>query len=99
VFGINGGEWIVLIVLALVLIGPERLPHYAEQLGRGARHLRGLLGMVRERAAQEGVEWEQLDPRRYDPRRIVSEALTEPTRPVPRRPRASRPAPFDDEAT
>ncbi len=95
--GINGGEWIVLIVLALVLIGPDRLPGYAEQLGRAARTLRGYVGIVRERAAQEGVEWEELDPRR-----IVADALAEPVKPGARpapRARTSRPAPFDDEAT
>ncbi|HMO11259.1 MAG TPA: Sec-independent protein translocase TatB [Actinotalea sp.] len=107
--GIDGGEALILLVLAIVLVGPERLPRYAAQLGRFARGLRDYVGSARERVSEEtGLDWEELDPRRYDPRRIVREALTEPAeqprqattargaRPAPRR---SGPAPLDDEAT
>jgi sec-independent protein translocase protein TatB len=49
---------------------------------------------------ETGVDWEQLDPRRYDPRRIVRDALIEEPAPKPRSARVeSGPAPFDDEAT
>ena len=80
-FGINGGELLVLALLAVLVVGPERLPGYAEQLGRGVRTLRGFLRSTRERVAEElgeeaaDVDWSQLDPRRYDPRRIVRDAL------------------------
>jgi len=83
VFGINGGELIVLLVVAVVVVGPERLPHYAEQLGRWARQLRLVIADAKERIAEElgpevgDVDWASLDPRRYDPRRIVRDALTE----------------------
>jgi sec-independent protein translocase protein TatB len=103
VLGINGSEFLILLVLAVVLVGPERLPQYAEQLGRMVRDLRGYLATAKERVSQEtGVDWEQLDPRQYDPRRIVRDALAEP---APTQPRASGPtvpdgpAPYDDEAT
>jgi len=33
-FDINGGEWLILFVVAALVIGPTRLPVYAEQLGR-----------------------------------------------------------------
>lgn len=105
-FGINGGEFIVLLVLALVVVGPERLPHYAEQLGQAVRRLRSTVSTAKTRITEEtGVDWEELDPRRYDPRRIVREALVEPPAPVRPAPRsravrpADGPAPFDDEAT
>ncbi len=101
--GINGSEFLILLVLAVVLVGPERLPQYAEQLGRMVRDLRGYLASAKERVSQEtGVDWEQLDPRQYDPRRIVRDALAEP---APTQPRGSGPtapggpAPYDDEAT
>lgn len=78
-FGVNGGEFLILLVLAMIVVGPERLPRYAAELGRGVRRLRGYVAVAKERVAEEaGVDWEELDPRRYDPRRIVREALSEP---------------------
>ena len=78
-FGVNGGELIILIVVVALVVGPERLPGYAAQLGRWARGLRRYVEDARQRVDDElgetGVDWEALDPRRYDPRRIVREAL------------------------
>lgn len=78
-FGINGGELIILLVVVALVVGPERLPAYAEQLARWARGLRQLASDARARVDSElgdtGIDWEALDPRRYDPRRIVREAL------------------------
>lgn len=87
--GINGGEFLVLIVVALLVVGPERLPGYAEQLASWVRTLRRFLGTARERVAEElgedaaDVDWASLDPRRYDPRRIVRDALLEDVTPPP----------------
>jgi len=39
-FGINGGEALVLLVVAVVVVGPERLPQYAARLGVLVRQLR-----------------------------------------------------------
>jgi len=81
VFGINGSEFIVLLVVAAVVLGPERLPQYAAQLGRLVRELRrmaqGASEQMREELGPEfdEIDWRKLDPRQYDPRRIVREAL------------------------
>jgi len=83
VFGINGGEFLVLIVVALVVLGPERLPHYAEQLASlvksARRFAKGAQAQMREELGPEfdDIDWQKLDPRQYDPRRIVREALSE----------------------
>ena len=108
-FGINGGELVVLLVLAAVVVGPERLPGYAEQLARWVRALRSTVSTARERVSAElgedDVDWAALDPRRYDPRRIVRDALLDDDagrpahRPRPRVVGAGGPTPFDDEAT
>lgn len=109
-FGINGAELVVLLLLAAVLVGPERLPGYAAQLAGWVRALRASVSGAKERLSAElgedDVDWAALDPRRYDPRRIVREALAEPSPDAPYAPRAPRPglrpderAPFDDEAT
>lgn len=80
---ISGNELLVLLVLAAVLIGPERLPYYAQQLGSFVRQARRLVAGAKSQLKAElgpdfeDVDWSQFDPRRYDPRRIVQDALLE----------------------
>ncbi|MDN4477685.1 Sec-independent protein translocase subunit TatA/TatB [Demequina lignilytica] len=107
---INGGELLILVLVAIVVIGPERMPEYARQLRewvlRGRDLLRDSKASVKAEIGDD-VDWSQLDPRQYDPRRIVRDALSEPSSPAPRAaaaPRASSPAtpgkaPFDADAT
>lgn len=79
--GINGSELIILAVIAVIVLGPERLPEYAAQLGRLVKQLRrmaaGAKDQLREEVGDEIVDmdWRKLDPRQYDPRRIIKEAL------------------------
>jgi sec-independent protein translocase protein TatB len=93
---ISGNELLVLLVLAAFLIGPERLPEYAEQVARLVRRLRDVTTGARARIKAElgpefeDVDWSQFDPRRYDPRRIVREALLDEG-PAPYRPGPSMP--------
>jgi len=81
VFGINGYELIILAILAVAILGPERLPEYASQLARLVRELRRMATGAREQLREEvgpeidEVDWRKLDPRQYDPRRIIKEAL------------------------
>ncbi|MCJ8503863.1 Sec-independent protein translocase TatB [Kocuria flava] len=97
--GINGGEAIILVLLALFLIGPERLPEYAEklrQLVRSAkRYATGATEELRETLGPElaDVDWRKLDPRQYDPRTIVRQALLEDDDEPPARPAAPPRAP------
>jgi sec-independent protein translocase protein TatB len=82
-FGINGSEFIVLLVVAAVVLGPERLPRYAQQLARLIKELRrmaqGASAQMRDELGPEfdEIDWRKLDPRQYDPRRIVREALAD----------------------
>jgi sec-independent protein translocase protein TatB len=82
VFDINGGEFLVLLVVAALVIGPQRLPGYAEQLATLVRRGREWITQARTRIDDEagdlGVDWAALDPRKYDPRRIVRDALLDP---------------------
>ena len=81
VLDINGGELLVLGAVAVVVLGPERLPEYAAQLGRLVREARTFARGAREQVRSEmgpefdDIDWKSLDPRRYDPRRIVRDAL------------------------
>ena len=97
--GIDGGELVVLAALALVVIGPDRLPDYAVQLGRVVRDARAMAAGTREQLRAEmgpkldELDWRKLDPRQYDPRRIFREALADTPETDGMRPARSRAAP------
>jgi sec-independent protein translocase protein TatB len=80
-FDINGWEFVVLVIAALLVIGPERMPEYAAKLAKLVRQVRAMADtakvQLREQMGSEfdEVDWKQYDPRQYDPRRIVREAL------------------------
>jgi sec-independent protein translocase protein TatB len=80
----NGWEFIILVVLAVFLLGPDRMPEYAAKLARFVVHARRMAndakGQLKEQMGPEfeDVNWRQYDPRQYDPRRIVRQALLEP---------------------
>lgn len=111
--GINGSEALILLVIVLIVVGPERLPRYAAQLGKFVRGIKVMLGDAQERVREEmGAEgdqipWDKLDPRQYDPRRIVRDAVmgqeagtaaAVATAPAAKR-EPGTPPPFDSEAT
>ncbi|WP_044493220.1 hypothetical protein [Nesterenkonia massiliensis] len=81
--GINVYEFLILIVLALVILGPERLPQYAQTLAGWVRKARGMAEDAKVRFREEtgtdfdAVDWHKYDPRQYDPRRIIREALAD----------------------
>jgi sec-independent protein translocase protein TatB len=81
VFDINGWEFIILLVAALLVIGPERLPEYSAKLAKLVKQVRGLADTAKVQLREQmgpdfdDVDWKQYDPRQYDPRRIVREAL------------------------
>ena len=93
-FDINGWELVIILVVALLVIGPERLPEYVARLRQGIRDLKkladGAKTQLRDQMGPEfdDVDWSAYDPRQYDPRRIVREALMDdspakPSRPAP----------------
>jgi sec-independent protein translocase protein TatB len=83
VLGLTFDKILVIGIIAVFLLGPDRLPHYAAQLARLVRSLRDLANGAKERMRDElgpdfdDVDWKKLDPRQYDPRRIIREALIE----------------------
>ena len=83
VFGLTFEKLLIIGVIAVFLLGPERLPHYAAQLGRLVRSLRDMASGAKDRVKEEmgpdfdDVDWRKLDPRQYDPRRIIREALSD----------------------
>lgn len=82
--GINGGEFIVLILIALLILGPERLPMYTRKFADWLRSMKVMAEGAKEQFKEETgrdfdeIEWRKYDPRQYDPRRMIREALREP---------------------
>ena len=80
-FGINTPELILILVLAVLVIGPTRLPGYVDKLKNLIREVRKMASGARETIKEEAgvdiddIDWKKLDPRQYDPRRIIREAL------------------------
>ena len=83
VFGINGSEFLVIILVAVIVVGPQRLPEYTRKLTQLVRQLRVFLDNARSQIAEEvgpemaDLDLSSLDPRQYDPRKIVRDALGE----------------------
>lgn len=82
--GINGGEFLVLILIAFLVLGPERLPEYTKTFTDWLRTLKQKADGAKEQFKEETgkdfdeIEWRKYDPRQYDPRRMIREALREP---------------------
>lgn len=80
-FGLTFDKLLLIGLLAVFVLGPDRLPHYAAQLARLVRSLRDMANGAKDRLRDEmgpefdEVDWQKLDPRQYDPRRIIREAL------------------------
>ena len=76
---VNGWEFVLLIVLAFIILGPQRMPEYAAKLARFVVQLRRMANEAKTQLKdQMGPDYEDLDWRQYDPRRIVKQALMEP---------------------
>jgi sec-independent protein translocase protein TatB len=79
--GLTFEKLLLVAVVAVFLVGPDRLPHYAAQLAKLVRTVRDFANSAKTRMKDEmgpefdEVDWKRLDPRQYDPRRIIREAL------------------------
>lgn len=78
-FGLGMPELLVILVVALIVIGPKKLPDIARALGKGMREFRKATNDIKQNI--------DFDPRDYDPRT----ALKEITSPPPER--SAKPAP------
>lgn len=76
--GLSGWEPLVLLLIFLIIIGPQRLPEYTRKIVRWVRDVRRWVDDSRATVEDEmGIAIDDLrkyDPRQYDPRRIIREA-------------------------
>ena len=68
-FGLTIDKLLPIGIIAVFLVGPDKLPHYFAQLGRVARRLRALASESTDRVRAEiGLKCEAVDRKKYDPR-------------------------------
>jgi sec-independent protein translocase protein TatB len=87
-FDISWGEFLVLIVAGLFILGPERLPGAAAWLGRSVRQVREYATGAREQLRSElGPEFDELSKpledlrslRNFDPKSAITRHLLDAT--------------------
>ncbi len=78
----DGFEKLLVIgIIGVLLLGPQRLPQYAQKLAEFVKAVRRFADTAKDRMRDEmgpefdEVDWQKLDPRQYDPRRIIRDAL------------------------
>ncbi len=80
---INAPEFLLLLVLAVILFGPERLPDLARKAARVVRYIRTMAGSAQEQLSRElGPGFEDLDLRDLNPRTFVQKHLLDDVEPV-----------------
>ena len=80
---INGPEFLLLLVLAVILFGPERLPDLARKAARVVRYVRTMAGSAQEQLSKElGPGFEDLDLRDLNPRTFVQKHLLDDVEPI-----------------
>jgi len=73
---INGPEFALLLVLAVILFGPERLPDLARKAARLVNYLRTTANNAQQQlTSQLGPEFENLDFRDLNPRSFIQKNL------------------------
>jgi sec-independent protein translocase protein TatB len=105
-FGMGVPEIAVIMVLALLLFGPEKLPELAKQAAGMIRTVRKMADNAKNDLGRElGEDFSDIDLRSLDPREIVRRNFLDDDDTTPaavKETRILRPgesAPFDPEAT
>lgn len=83
----NAGEIVILVVLAVIIFGPEKLPDLARKAGRVVNYLRNIANDAKGQLQQElGTDLSDLDLSDLNPRTLVQKhvfgPVSEATRPV-----------------
>ena len=85
VFGLTFEKLLLIGLIAVLIVGPDRLPAAAAAFARFVRAVRDFTNGAKSRVQEEmgpeydDIDWKKLDPRQYDPRRIIREALLDDT--------------------
>ena len=76
---IGAGEFIALAIVALIVLGPEKLPRYAAEAARMLQRLREVAGSARADVRRElGPEFQDISLGDLNPRSLVRKHLLNP---------------------
>ena len=80
---INAPEFLLLLVLAVVLFGPEKLPDLARKAARVVRYVRTMASSAQDQLSKElGPGFEDVDLRDLNPRAFVQKHLLDDVEPI-----------------
>lgn len=80
---INAPEFLILLVLAIVLFGPEKLPELARKAAHLVHYVRNIAGTAQEQLSKElGPGFENLDFRDLNPKAFVQKHRLDEVKPI-----------------
>jgi sec-independent protein translocase protein TatB len=82
-FDIGAPELLVLVVIAVILFGPEKLPEFARKAARVIKYVRTMAGSAQDQLQKElGPEFSDLDVRDLNPRTFIQKHLMDDVDPI-----------------
>ena len=82
-FDVGAPELLVLVVIAVILFGPEKLPEFARKAARVIRYVRTMAGTAQQQLSKElGPGFEDVDIRDLNPKTFIQKHLMEDVDPI-----------------
>lgn len=82
-FDVGAPEVLALIVVAIVVFGPERLPEFARKAAQLLHYVRGLATQAQNQLSEElGPEFKNMDFRDLNPKQFVKKHLLDEVEPL-----------------
>lgn len=82
-FDIGAPEFLLLIVAAVILFGPEKLPEFARKAARVVNYLRNIASNAQQQLGEElGPGFENLDIRDLSPKSFIQKHLLDEVEPI-----------------